>query len=271
MRTILMTLMIFILSGCSDTLDTEAPNSWLKSSSTWQWQLQGDLNTSYDVTLYDVDLFDTSTETIRHFHATGRKVVCYFSAGSFEDWRSDADDFPSSALGKTLDGWEHERWLDIRSDALRSVMLARLDRAVSQGCDGVEPDNVDGYTNDTGFSLTATDQRRYNTFIAHAAHKRGLVIGLKNDLEQIPELVTSYDFALNEQCHEYHECDKLQPFVTAGKPVFVAEYAARYRDDSSARDALCRQSRQAHLHTLVLPLDLDDSFRYSCEPSTKTH
>jgi len=270
MHRILMGVMLLALSGCGGTAATQL-RTWLESSSTWQWQLQGDLNTSYDVTLYDIDLFDSSAETIRRLHTAGRKVICYFSAGSYEDWRSDADRFPSSTLGKALDGWDGERWLDIRSDALHSVMLARLDRAVSKGCDGVEPDNVDGYTNDTGFPLTAADQRRYNTFIARAAHERGLVIGLKNDLDQIPQLLPFYDFALNEQCHEYHECDKLQPFVTAGKPVFVAEYTARFRDDPAARDALCSQSRREHLHTLILPRELDGSFRYSCDKTPHAH
>jgi len=270
MHKTFMTLMLVILTGCGST-PAAKPAAWLESNSTWQWQLQGDLNTSYDVTLYDIDLFDTSDETIRTLHAAGRKVICYFSAGSYEDWRTDAGDFPSSVRGKALDGWAGEQWLDIRSDTLHSVMLARLDRAVSKGCDGVEPDNVDGYTNDTGFPLTAADQHRYNLFIADAAHERGLAVGLKNDLDQILELVASYDFALNEQCHEFDECDKLQPFVTAGKPVFVAEYAARYRDDPAARDALCTQSRHEHLHTLILPRELDGSFRYSCDKTSHAH
>jgi len=264
MHRILMGVMLLALSGCGGTPATQ-PRAWLEGNSTWQWQLQGDLNTAYDVTLYDIDLFDSSTVTIHRLHAAGRKVICYFSAGSYEDWRTDAGNFPSSVRGKALDGWAGEQWLDIRSDALHSVMLARLDLAVSKGCDGVEPDNVDGYTNDTGFPLTAADQRRYNLFIADAAHDRGLTVGLKNDLDQISELVASYDFALNEQCHEFDECDKLQPFVTAGKPVFVAEYATRYRDDTAARDTLCRASRQAHIHTLILPRGLDGSYRDSCD------
>lgn len=41
-------------------------------------------------------------------------------------------------------------------------MQARLDLAVQKGCDGVEPDNVDGYQNNSGFPLTAQDQLAYN-------------------------------------------------------------------------------------------------------------
>ncbi len=58
-------------------------------------------------------------------------------------------------------------------------MLRRLDLAVTKGCDGVEPDNMDGYANDSGFPLTAEDQLTFNRFIANEAHRRGLAVGLK--------------------------------------------------------------------------------------------
>lgn len=45
-------------------------------------------------------------------------------------------------------------------------MGRRLDKAVSRGCDGVEPDNVDGYTNHNGLGLTAADQLSYNKWLA---------------------------------------------------------------------------------------------------------
>lgn len=45
-------------------------------------------------------------------------------------------------------------------------MSARLKKAQDKGCDGVEPDNVDGYTNDNGFHLTAHDQLTFNKWLA---------------------------------------------------------------------------------------------------------
>jgi len=38
-------------------------------------------------------------------------------------------------------------------------------------------------------------------------------------IEQIPDLVDVFDFAVNEQCVKYDECDVYAPFVRAGKPV----------------------------------------------------
>jgi len=232
---------------------------------TWQWQLRGTVNTTYDVRIYDVDLFDTPQATIAALQAAGRHVICYFSAGSSEDWRPDYSKFLASDKGNALSGWPGEQWLDTRSDNVRAVMRARLDLAVSKRCDGVEPDNVDGYTNNPGFPLDASTQIDFNRFIASEAHARGLAVGLKNDIDQIPDLVAAFDFAVNEQCHEFSECGAYAAFTGGGKPVFNAEYLQADVTDSAARANLCMQARAANLRTLVLPLQLDDSFRYSCD------
>lgn len=231
---------------------------------TWQWQLLGTVNTSYDVEIYDIDLFDSSEALIQQLQATGKKVICYFSGGSYEEWREDAGQFPEATLGNALDGWPGERWLDIRSEAVSTIMLARMDLASQKGCDGVEPDNMDGYTNGSGFSLSATDQLAYNRSIANAAHTRGLSVGLKNDLEQVSALVSYFDFAVNEQCFEYSECDLLTPFIDAGKPVLNAEYRQDYVDDTNTRQALCADAVNNQFSTLILPIDLDDTLRFIC-------
>ena len=194
------------------------------SGTTWQWQLQGTIDTTVDAAMYDIDLFDAPQSTIDALHANGRIVVCYFSAGTYENWRPDAPDFPSSAIGNAVAGWAGEWWVDTRSSAIRSIMQARLDRAVQKGCDGVEPDNVDAYTNNPGFPLTASTQLDYNGFLATQAHARNLSVGLKNDVDQVAALEPSFDWALNEECSKYNECATLQPFVQANKAVFHAEY-----------------------------------------------
>jgi hypothetical protein len=234
-------------------------------ATTWQWQLLGTVNTAYDVDVYDIDLFDVPESVIEAIQAAGRRVICYFSAGSFEDFRSDAGRFPQEVLGNTLEGFANERWLDIRSTTVLEILEDRLGLAVQKGCDGVEPDNVDGYVNDSGFDLTATDQLAFNRRIANAAHERGLTVALKNDLDQVPDLLDYFDFAVNEQCHEFDECSLLEPFVTAGRPVFNAEYDNRFVSDANQRDQMCSTARARNLRTLILPLDLDDAFRFSCD------
>ncbi len=280
-KTIFIITLTFLTgcgSGSSSSQDEEnkifdstvapyASGSWYKpdTNTSWQWQLQGDINTSYSVEVYDIDLFDSNITLIQSLKNDSKKVICYFSAGSYENWRDDEADFPSNVLGGNMDGWAGEKWLDISNEALAPIMKARLDLAVQKGCDGVEPDNMDGYSNDTGFSLSTNDQLAYNKFIANEARKRGLSVGLKNDLDQIAELEPYYDFSVNEQCHEYNECDQMQLFIDANKPVFNAEYSQEYVDNNnSERDIMCNDANNENFQTLVLPLDLDDSFRYSC-------
>lgn len=276
-----ITLLLVMTAGCeedkagppdgnagtaAETGGTTIEASWYLPpiDATWQWQLKGDVNTGYPVEIYDIDLFDSSTSLIESLHSSHRKVICYFSAGSFEDWRPDAAEFSPGELGKTLEGWEDEKWLDIRSSNVRRIMQQRLDLAKLKGCDGVEPDNVDGYANDSGFELSDDDQLAYNRFIAEEAHKRGLSVGLKNDLDQVDKLVSYFDFSVNEQCHEFDECDLLSPFVEAGKPVLNAEYNRSLINDSARRKSLCDEALGEGFRTLILPIELDDSFRMSC-------
>ena len=232
---------------------------------TWQWQLRGRANVGYSVEIYDIDLFDSPEPTIGALQAAGKKVICYFSAGSYEEWRADAGEFVKGDLGNALEDWPGERWLDIRSPDVQRIMRDRIDLAKQKGCDGIEPDNTDGYANDTGFDLSASDQLAYNRFIANEAHLRGLSVGLKNDLEQVKQLADYYDFSVNEQCHEFDECTLLQPFISSGKPVLNAEYGEEYVEKEDALRALCATSKNKQFSTLILPLELDDSFRISCQ------
>lgn len=237
----------------------ESVENWWRPSpgTSWQWQLSGDIDTSYDVEMYDIDLFDTPLAVIDQLQASGRTVVCYFSAGSWEDWRPDANDFPSEVIGEPLEGWPGERWLDIRQvDLLAPILEARLELARQKGCDGVEPDNVDGYANETGFPLGAHDQVAFNTWLAQEAHARGLSIGLKNDLDQIEALLPHFDWALNEQCFEYNECERLLPFIQSGKAVFGVEYNLEVDD-------FCPLANNMNLDWLKKSLELD-AYRVAC-------
>ena len=237
----------------------QPPPPWWRPrpGTSWQWQLSGTIDTTVDASMYDIDLFDTPQSVIDELHGKGRTVICYFSAGSYEDWRPDKDRYPASVLGKDLDNWPGEKWVDIRRiDLLGPILADRLDLARAKQCDGVEPDNVDGYTNNSGFPLSAVDQLVFNRWLANQAHSRGLSIGLKNDLDQVPDLVADFDWALNEQCFEYNECDLLLPFVQAGKAVFGVEYSGKTTD-------FCPQANAKNFDWLKKKIALD-SWRIPC-------
>lgn len=113
----------------------------------WQWQLTGKLDTSVKAAVYDIDGFNTTKEQLAILKKDGRKTICYLSTGAWEDFRPDADAFPKALLGEG-NGWDGERWLDIRALAeLEPLMAKRFDMCKEKGFDAVEPDNMDGYAN----------------------------------------------------------------------------------------------------------------------------
>jgi hypothetical protein len=220
----------------------------------WQWQIgDNDIDTSIEADVYDIDLYADQT-VIDELHAKGRKVICYISVGSWEDWRPDKDQFPAEVLGKDYDGWEGEKWLDIRRiDLLAPIMLARLDLCKAKGFDAVEPDNMEIYTNDTGFPLTYDDQLKFALWLADEAHKRGLAIGQKNASDQVADLVKIYDFAITEDYFFYGEAESMLPYIEAGKPVFAAEYTDLPGDFAK----FCEQSKNLNFSVILKHRELD--------------
>lgn len=104
-------------------------------------------------TVIDIDLYDNISNgqtTIQDLKKAGKIVVCYFSAGSREDWRDDAKLWNPSDYGKVLkksdkEDWKGENWANVKSDNVRKIMKARIELAAKSGCQAVDPDNVDGF------------------------------------------------------------------------------------------------------------------------------
>lgn len=236
-------------------------------NTSWQWQLTGTVDQTFDVTMYDIDMFDNTASVVQSLHNAGRKVICYVDAGTWESWRPDANDtnlFPASVKGNDVSKgdstggtWVGEKWLDIRNPVIYPAMQARMDQCQAKGFDGIEFDNVDGYANDTGFPLTASDQLSYNVFLANEAHKRGLSVALKNDLDQVTTLLPYFDWALNEECFDYQECDSLTPFIKAGKAVMQVEY-------NLSTSSFCPQANKMNFNSLRKHEDPVDAWREAC-------
>lgn len=207
---------------------TPGAGSWWKPGvdTLWHWELDStpDVVNTYPVAMYDIDLFNNDASVVAALHAKGIKVICYFSAGSYEDGRPDSNRFTAADKGQKMEGWP-EYWIDTRSANVRSIMADRIQLCKDKGFDGVEPDNIDGYSNNTGFPLTYNTQLDYNRFLADTAHNLGLAILLKNDGDQAVDLWQDFDGELNEECFTYNECDVLHTyFVQNNKPVFHVEY-----------------------------------------------
>jgi len=213
--------------------------------------------------MYDIDMFDTAASLIQTLHSQGRAVTCYIDT-AYEPDRPDSSSFTSAVLGNGIDGWPGQKWVDIRSSVVRNIMTSRIAQAAAKGCDAVEMDDVDSYTNNPGFPLTAADQLDFNTFLATTAHANDLGIALKNDLDQVKDLAANFDFAINEQCFQYDECTDLNTFITQGKAVFGVEYEL-------ATSAFCSEANADQFSWLKKDLDLDATLTECCPTCTGTY
>jgi hypothetical protein len=73
-------------------------------NTTWQWQLSDPVDPSLNVEMVDIDMFENDSRMVEALHAQGKKVIGYISMGSWEDWRPDRNQFPTSVIGKKYTG-----------------------------------------------------------------------------------------------------------------------------------------------------------------------
>lgn len=236
---------------------------WMpKPGTTWQWQLSGTgaIDTSFDVMAYDIDLFETAQSVIDGLHAKGRKVICYFDT-AYEPGR------PDSALlypyrGNAVQGWPGQYWLKVQDPVVLGAMKKRIALAKSKACDAIEADDVDSFFNNPGTGITRQQQQDFIRALAAEAHAQGMSYALKNDLDDISVLLPDVDFALNEECFAYDECDTLKPFIAANKAVLQVEYTTK-SNFATKGATICPKANALNFDTLIKQLDLDAS-RYAC-------
>ena len=233
--------------------------------------------------VYDIDGELNSAATVAYLHNMGKKVICYIDAGVYETYREDAPAFQalSPQIWGNADGdWPDSFWLDIRRiSELEPIMKARMQECKTEGFDAIEPDEIDGWENDTGFPLTYQDQLNYNKALARWAHELGMSIGQKGDIIQTRDLVNDFDWTLNEQCFEFDECTNpydpvideevpgLQLYVQQNTAVFVAEYE---KYESDPWNAICSQSTSNRFNTSQFKEGLPNrGGRMPCSTSTE--
>src|SRR4051794_27861284 len=163
--------LVVILASCESNLGptpADAEVRWRPAPGlSWQWQLSGRVDISFRVDVYDVD---GRRDTGRyHGRATrwrrqGRLLRQRRLVGEVAPRRGR---FLASVKVRDLDGWPGDKWLDIRRiGTLRPIMERRVDACRRKGFDAIEPDNIDGYANKSGFPLTYKDQLAYNRMLA---------------------------------------------------------------------------------------------------------
>lgn len=283
MKRLVIALMIVLGMTVAFATPANAVDWWrpTKTAGALHWNLGGAINVNNakhigerDMNnnplprpaILDIDGEYNSAATVSTLHARGQKVICYFDAGVYEDYRSDAHKFPASVIGKKDGDWEGSYWLDIRAlSVLLPIMEARIQMCADKGFDAIEPDEIDGWENNTGFPLTYAHQVTYNKAIAALAHQYGLAAVQKGDIIQTQDLVNYFDATLNEECVQYAECTNpynpvtrktqigLQAYTQQNKAVWLSEYKA------GVQAKMCKQAKAqgwyAARYKLGLPLN----------------
>jgi len=98
--------------------------------------------------------------------------------------------------------------------------------AISKNCDGIEVDNLDGYSvNKSHWDITESDTIKFAKWLGNTAHELGIPIGLKNVPGLLDSLESYFDFAINESCANHgSECSYYNKFLNNGKAVFGITY-----------------------------------------------
>ncbi len=230
---------------------------------TFEWRLDDlpdDYTTSAEVV--DIDAFSASAALVANLQAQGKKVIAYISVGSVESFRDDASLFPAVVIGNVYEGFEDEKWLDIRNiDALAPILRSRLDMIKSKGFDGVEPDNMNGYQNNTGFPLSEENAKTFSRWLIKEAHSRGLSIGQKNAEELIPDMVDEFDWMLSEDAFVESFADQLMPYINANKAVFFTEYTDRI-SETDFQNNVCPMARMNNFSAVLKDRDLTTTTFY---------
>ncbi|KAK8113250.1 extracellular protein [Apiospora sp. TS-2023a] len=228
-----------------------------------------------DAKVWDIDLLKSiEYNVIPRLRAANQAangeifVICYFNAGGYNESEPDTVKLnPEDKLGK-IPGWD-EHYLDIMNSNVINLMKQRIDNGIAAGCNGFDPDNIDGYENPesvmrkvANHTLNASDYYDYVKELASYAHARNTLLGQKNardllDLGDGRGLLKDgiVDFAVTEECavadpDDPEEapawCNDMQPFIDCSKPVFQIEYPSEWNQQTCAAPALDAGARATY-------------------------
>ena len=240
-----------------------------------------------NVQAYDIDYDggESQTEaqvaaTVAAIHATGAHAICYMETGSWENYRPDASEYPTSILGDTMPGYSAEKFVNINNLnspagptglTLHQILDNRIDQCKAEGFDAVETDLDDTYSNNdgtTGFTITMADELAFNNTIAGDIHAAGMAWFFKNGIEGDSFITGTMaepnlpDGTVDEECNYYADCSALEPFVTAGKPILNVEYTDDTPNPTEA--TLCTAALAFPMATIMTDVNLDGHLSYGC-------
>ena len=226
---------------------------------SWDWTITGEIDTSFDVVMYDIDWEDAPQHVVDTLKGQGRKLACYIDVGTAENWRSDYDAFPGEVQGLHINPpWSDQFWLDARRlDILMPIMIERFKVCKEKGFDMTQYDDLQGWDPEsepdgTGFPLTEQDIIDFTVLLADESKSMGMGAAFENNYNSTEELEPFTDWFIIEEGARWSENQYTDPYRNAGKAVFAAEYTdndfgddpSEYCDEYNALNIRCIQKHR---------------------------
>jgi len=279
----------------------------------WYWQIGGGSLPSMTsgaastANIWDTDDFSDAgsmgsnnepngpSTVVSQLHAANKYSICYVEAGA-QQAEPDGSHFAAADYGNDasqyqMQGYPGEYWFDTRGFAaykygdsnsvltgaaanIAAGMAQRIAGCKAEGQDAIEPDDLDGYTNQSnsgaaggGWGLTQQDASGYEQWLAYTAHSDGLAVFQKNDGANTSTDEPYFDGMIIEECNHYNDpCtgasgDGANLYVSAHKPVLNAEYT----EDGESTAKFCSADESAGITGALFNVDLDGKTYQTCQ------
>ena len=152
-------------------------------------------------------------------HRHRRRVICYLDVGSWESYRPDAGELPALGDRPSLRRLprralaRHQPLPPLRHAARSGGSRCARARASTRSSPTTSP--VGNRKTRPASRSPAPTSSASTAGSPVRSTRRGMAVALKNDGRQVQQLVDAFDFAIVEQCFQYHECGYYEPFVDA--------------------------------------------------------
>mgnify|MGYP000249402383 FL=1 len=269
MKKIGLTLFVALIAAGCFKLEFKEHTIEEVSKQRFTLQLTEDINLEYTADIYIIDALYSTKDFITRMKQSDISPYCLFSVGVYEVYEVDQDKFAPSDLGEVADEMNTQKWVNIASGSIRKIMGDRIALARDKDCDGVVFAHIDSYKHKTGFDIDKASNLAYlaelTQLAKHAKMQVGVRVNMQDGFEAVAEVEELVDFALSEECIEYHNCHTLAPFIDHNKSVFNVEYNTKYLESKVYFDSMCINAHEHNVSTSLLPKLLDGTFWFDCE------
>jgi hypothetical protein len=275
-------------AGLAGLPATSGPYPTPGSARLWDTDLFQDSNTSSGRNLR---IPTGASPVVQAIHSAGHYSICYVEVGAFQTGYPDNPGFAPADYGNRakryqLQGYPNEWYFDIAGFKhyvagkpstltgaavdIANALAKRFGWCALEGQDAVEPDDLDGYTNESatgakggGWGLTKADAAGFERWIAYQTHADGLAVFQKNDPGNEAADVSLFDGVITEECNYYTDpCagrgGDWNGYLAQGKPVLNAEY----KEDGETTPKFCPADRRWGIWGALFGVDLNGDSTY---------